>query len=123
MRATLFLSAVFATFISAFAANNAVLPKEELNSSVSRLVEEIGAKKVFEEPLIPFADQPSTEESLALKGAIDSYLDAEQYENIAPFERFLSDFPTGVYVPSLLTNLGSLRYRQGYFSEAAACRL
>lgn len=85
-------------------------------------------------PLVKLFSVPGLEEPLVATGATTAAEDAvlrgllDQYQrpspaphgarDLAPFERFLQDHPQSAWRMAVLTNLGLIHYRDGYFSRA-----
>src|SRR5262249_9045075 len=80
--------------------------------------QEIFAARVFEEPLLPMGGATNDSENLALVGAIKAYLAAPDREDASAFEAFLTQHPTSAWRAALLTDLGVVYRRTGYFSKA-----
>jgi len=81
---------------------------------------EIFRARVFDEPLVPVGGSGTGEENQALAEAILSYLHGGDSQDLASFEGFLRSHPRSVWCASLLTNLGVVYRRAGYFSKALA---
>ena len=79
---------------------------------------EISRARVFEEPLLPTAQQQDTAENLALAGAISAYLHKASNDDVSAITQFLSAYPTSRWRASILLNLGILYRWTGYFSKA-----
>jgi hypothetical protein len=73
---------------------------------------------VFEEPLIPIGRATTAAENTALALAITTYISAGGGEDLSPFERFLAANPETPWRAALLTGLGIVYRRTGYFSRA-----
>lgn len=80
--------------------------------------DEIRRARVFEEPLIPIGGTASPKENKALAQALLTYLKQSDGANTSAVTQFLIDYPRSVWRASLLTNLGLVYRRQGYFSKA-----
>jgi RHS repeat-associated protein len=103
---------------------NRTLPSVTSPPSIARFSEqptneEIFRAKVFEEPLV--ADgTTSGQENQALATAIATYLRGKNPEDVTLFEGFLREHPSSSWRASLLTDLGTVYRRTGYFSRALA---
>jgi RHS repeat-associated protein len=86
--------------------------------SAQPTVEEISRARVFDEPLIPMMVAPSPQENRALAQAILSYLKGGGGENLGALEVFLEGHSTTPWRASLLTGMGVVYRRTGYFSRA-----
>jgi RHS repeat-associated protein len=80
---------------------------------------EIFRARIFEEPLVP-AGPTSAQENRQLATVLRAYLDAPVREDVTAVERFLGDRPDSAWRLSLLTNLGIVTRRTGYFTKALA---
>jgi RHS repeat-associated protein len=78
---------------------------------------EITRARVFAEPLVPVGAR-SNGENAALARALEPYLRAGAGENVASLVAFLREYPDSAWRVSLLTNLGLLYRRTGYFLRA-----
>lgn len=81
---------------------------------------EITSARVFELPLIPMGKEPSQEENRALSDAIRSYLGRTHPDDDSGFQRFLQRFPNSSWRVGLLTDLGLVYRKSGYFTKALA---
>jgi RHS repeat-associated protein len=86
---------------------------------------EIMAAKVFDEPLLRIGGGDTNAanrraENAELAAAIAEYKRADDPEAVAPFVRFLKNHPNSEWRVSLLTDLGVVHRRTGYFSRALA---
>ena len=80
---------------------------------------ELMRARVFEEPLLALgANAPSPEENRELAGLLMSYLTAGVPDGTRDLERFVADRVDSPWRASLMTNLGSVWRRTGYFSKA-----
>jgi len=93
-------------------------PKPAFSASPSDL--ELRQARVFEEPLVPIGRATTAAENSALARAIDTYVQRGGGEDVSPLERFLADYPETPWRGSLLTDLGIVYRRTGYFSKALA---
>jgi RHS repeat-associated protein len=81
---------------------------------------EISRARVFEEPLVPMGGRASVGENKALAQALMAYLKRGDNEDTTAITGFLKQHPRSVWRASLLTNLGLVYRRTGYFSKALA---
>ena len=81
--------------------------------------QEIFRARVFEEPLVPMGST-SAVENRALADAVVGYLSGGRSENLGPIEGFLQRFPNSAWRVALLTDLGIVYRRTGYFTKALA---
>jgi hypothetical protein len=79
---------------------------------------EIFRARVFEEPLVPIGHGTSAAENKALALALTGYLQAGGGERVGAIEGFIAGNPASAWRASLLTNLGIVYRRTGYFSRA-----
>ena len=79
---------------------------------------ELTRARVFDEPLIPDGTNPGGTENLALATALTQYLSGGGRDHVLPVLQFLSTFPDSRWRASLMTNLGIVYRRTGYFSRA-----
>jgi len=80
--------------------------------------EEIFRARVFEEPLVPLRTRPSPEENKALSQVLMSYLTLGRDQGPPALEAFLEAHPVSPWRASLLTSLGLVYRRTGYYSRA-----
>jgi RHS repeat-associated protein len=95
-------------------------PRASVEFPVDPTDADIFRARVFEEPLVPIGGVGSAEENRALAAAISTYLNQGGSEETAPLEAFLATHPDSVWRASLLTDLGIVYRRTGYFSRAIA---
>ena len=87
--------------------------KPELKFSAAPSDLELTTARVFQEPLVPMSTSAVAGENLALASAIKAFKNASvgdgksgtEKQNLAPFEKFLADYPSSRWVPSLQVNL------------------
>jgi RHS repeat-associated protein len=79
---------------------------------------DIFAARVFPEPLIPVGGEPTDDENAALGRALRTFYARPDRSAAGALTSFLDSYPTSVWRPSLLANLGSLYRRSGAFSRA-----
>ncbi|MEW6730797.1 MAG: RHS repeat-associated core domain-containing protein [Acidobacteriota bacterium] len=83
--------------------------------------EEIKHARIFEESLTMVNGSPSVDENQALAQALLAYshnVEIGNPEDTAALEQFLIQYPQSVWRVSLLTNLGLIYRRTGYFLKA-----
>jgi RHS repeat-associated protein len=103
---------------------NRTVPKVEPPSSMPLFsaqptAAEIFRARVFEEPLVPMAATADSE-NVDLAKALTTYLRQSQPEQTSPIETFLAANPSSPWRATLLTNLGNVYQRSGYYSRALA---
>ena len=79
---------------------------------------EISRARVFDEPLVPILVSPSPQDNRALAQAIVAYLHGNGGEETQAFETYLEAHATTPWRASVLTGLGVIYRRTGYFSRA-----
>ena len=79
---------------------------------------EISKARVFDEPLVPILVSPSPQDNRALAQAILAYLHGRGGEDTQAFETYLEGHATTPWRASVLTGLGVIYRRTGYFSRA-----
>jgi RHS repeat-associated protein len=79
--------------------------------------EEFFRARVFAEPLIP-TGKTTVEENRALAGALQAYLRRKSNDDVSAITQFLEQFPNSTWRVSLLTDLGIVFRKTGYFSRA-----
>jgi RHS repeat-associated protein len=111
--------------------------KPELKFSATPTDLELTTARVFQEPLVPMSTNAVSGENIALASAIKSFKNRKASTNVksndaqpdvttdlaselAPFEKFLSDYPNSRWVPSVQVNLAEIKFKCGYLSEALA---
>lgn len=109
--------------------------KPELKFSATPTDLELTTARVFQEPLVPMSTIAVSGENEALASAIKSFKNRKDSTNVksndskldvttdlasalAPFEKFISDFPNSRWVPSVQVNLAEVKFKCGYLSEA-----
>ncbi len=80
--------------------------------------DEIFRARVFDEPLVPIGSATSASDNRALADALLAYLNAGQAEDVAPLTSYLESRPASPWRVALLTDLGIVYRRTGYFSRA-----
>jgi RHS repeat-associated protein len=79
---------------------------------------EIFQARVFEEPLVPMGGPTYPLENQALASALLTYLRGGDVEDVSPILGFLEGHAISAWRASLLTDLGIVYRRTGYFSKA-----
>ena len=79
---------------------------------------EIRMSNLFPEPLIPVGDKVSKRENAALGKALKAYKSRTQLDDISSITGFLAEYPQSRWRAALQTNLGIVRRKAGYFTEA-----
>jgi RHS repeat-associated protein len=74
--------------------------------------------RVFEEPLVPMSQKKVAGENEALGQALEDYAAEGVRGDIRVFDEFLKEYPTSRWNAALQTNLGIIRRKGGYFSDA-----
>ncbi|MBP9092306.1 hypothetical protein KBI23_14855 [bacterium] len=101
--------------------------KPELKFSAAPTDLELTTARVFQEPLVPMSTSAVLGENLALASAIKTFKNVSSSSgekvgteklNLAPFEKFLADYPSSRWVPSVQVNLAEIKFKSGYLSEA-----
>ncbi len=107
--------------------------KPELKFSAAPTDLELTTARVFQEPLVPMSTSAVPGENLALASAIKVFKNASSSTgdkgakadtsgteklNLGPFEKFLADYPSSRWVPSVQVNLAEIKFKSGYLSEA-----
>src|SRR5438876_2570982 len=80
--------------------------------------QEIFHARVFEEPLIPIGGKTTGKENQLLAEALSAYLKAGTPGDVRPLTDFLETFPRSSWKAALLTDLGIVYRKTGYFSKA-----
>ena len=74
--------------------------------------------RLFAEELVPIGGKTTPDENRAFADSILAFAKNATPENTAPLTDFLSKYPKSVWRVSLLTNLGNIYRRGGYWFEA-----
>lgn len=112
MRISRFQALMMASTAVVFLKAQAPGPAVSLNS------EDITRMRVFEEPLHAIGGRPSADENRDLLDSLQRYQAGGRTEDVRPLLEFLKKHPTSPWKPSLLTNLGLVYRRSGYYSRA-----
>jgi len=80
--------------------------------------QEIFRARVFDEPLVPVADDVSLAENRALADALLAYLKTGGADDVSAVVRFLDERPSSRWSASIWTGLGVVYRRTGYYSRA-----
>ena len=86
-------------------------------ATAAQLISATARYRALPEALVRFGDTTAREDR-QLQRALAHYDASGDAERIEPLTDFLHDRPDLAWAPSLWLNIGLLRYRQGYFSEA-----
>ena len=73
---------------------------------------------LFSEPLVPIDGSTSVRENKALAASLTAFAKTGNAETTAPITDFLKQYPNSAWKASLLTNLGILYKRTGYWTKA-----
>jgi RHS repeat-associated protein len=73
--------------------------------------------RIFEEPLVPIADDPSPIETTALATALSNYAQRSEPDDFSSLTGFIEAYPTSPWNAALLTNLGIVYYNTGHYSK------
>jgi RHS repeat-associated protein len=79
---------------------------------------EIFRARVFAEPLVPIGAPPAAEENSALAQALLAFLNRSSNDDVSAVTQFLEQHPDSAWRAALLTDLGIIYRRTGYFSKA-----
>ena len=83
-------------------------------------VETLAAARLFPEPLVPVGAIPSVSENIALARALERYAGAgTRPGRVQLLEDYLRAEPASPWRASVAANLGTVLWREGYFSRAA----
>jgi RHS repeat-associated protein len=96
-------------------ATNSAIATPRFSSSPT--ADEITYSHVFSEPLVA-AGQPSAEENAALAAALSAYATRTVRDDFSALTGFLNAYPNSAWRVSLLTQMGLLYFKTGYFSKA-----
>jgi len=80
--------------------------------------QEISHARVFEEPLIPIGLKTTPKENQGLAKALTAYMKGRVPGDVRPLTDFLETFPRSAWKAALLTDLGIVYRKTGYFSKA-----
>jgi RHS repeat-associated protein len=109
--------------------------KPELKFSAAPTDLELTTARVFQEPLVPMSNSAVPGENVALASAIKTFKNASSSSadkgskadtsgkeklDLAPFEKFIAEYPSSRWVPSVQVNLAEIKFKSGYLSEALA---
>ena len=73
--------------------------------------------RIFEEPLVPIADDPAPIETTALATALSNYAQRSEPDDFSSLTGFIEAYPTSLWNAALLTNLGIAYYNIGHYSK------
>jgi RHS repeat-associated protein len=80
--------------------------------------EDIFRARIFDEPLVPMGAEPTAEENAGFAAALVNYAACGGSDDFSPLTAFLGAHPGSAWNGALLTNLGLVYYRRGYYSRA-----
>ena len=80
--------------------------------------DEIARARVFGEPILAVGGEPTPHENKAVAAALLSFHQGSGAARFSRLETFLATYPQSPYRASVLLNLGSAYWRDGYFSRA-----
>jgi RHS repeat-associated protein len=80
--------------------------------------EDIFRARIFEEPLVPMGPEPTSRENASFVAALTAYAEGGDPDDFSALTEFLDTNPQSPWNGALLTNLGLLYYRRGYYSRA-----
>jgi RHS repeat-associated protein len=80
--------------------------------------QEIFASHAFLEPLVPAGAKSTPAENKQMAQAILAYIKGKDRDDVSAFNQFLQANPKSVWRGALLTNLGIIYRRSGYYSRA-----
>ncbi len=94
------------------------LQKPQLSFSAAATDLEISTARVFHEPLVPMSGSSIEGENLALADAIKAFKAKNNVDDLSAFENFLAKYPKSRWAASVKANIGEIKFRSGYLSEA-----
>jgi RHS repeat-associated protein len=94
------------------------LHKPQLSFSAAPTDLEISTARVFHEPLVPMSGSSIEGENLALADAIKAFKAKNNVDDLSAFEDFLARYPKSRWAASVKANIGEIKFRSGYLSEA-----
>ena len=99
---------------------NVLKPDEPLTITFSKEPkdEEIFRSHLFEEPLVPMEGKYSATENTTLVFAIAAFSQRKEPEDFSVLLKFLNENPDSRWRGALLTNLGLMYRRSGYYNKA-----
>ena len=74
--------------------------------------------RIFEEPLVPMGAEPTPQENADFAAALIRFAKREGTDDFSALTAFLDSHPGSPWAGALLTNLGLVYYRRGYYSRA-----
>src|ERR1700685_1171127 len=80
--------------------------------------EDIFRARVFEEPLVPMGADPTPDENAGFAAALTAFAECGDPDDFSALNEFLDAYPQSPWNGALLTNLGLVCYRRGYYSRA-----
>ncbi len=94
------------------------LQKPQLRFSPAPTDLEISTARVFHEPLVPMSGSSIEGENLALADAVKAFKAKNNTDDLSAFENFLAKYPKSRWAASVKANIGEIKFRSGYLSEA-----
>jgi RHS repeat-associated protein len=80
--------------------------------------EDIFRARIFEEPLVPMGAEPTHGENADFAAALTAFAECGDPDDFSALTEFLGAHPWSPWNGALLTNLGLIYYRRGYYSRA-----
>jgi RHS repeat-associated protein len=80
--------------------------------------EDIFRARIFEEPLVPMGAEPTPGENSDFATALTAFAECGDPDDFSALKEFLDAHPHSPWNGALLTNLGLVYYRRGYYSRA-----
>ena len=80
--------------------------------------EDIFRARIFEEPLVPMGAEPTPGENADFAAALTAFAECGAPDDFSALTEFLDAHPRSPWNGALLTNLGLIYYRRGYYSRA-----
>jgi RHS repeat-associated protein len=72
----------------------------------------------FQEPLIPIGEQTSVSENQALAAALTAFTNRKVQDDFSAIDAFLAQYPQSAWQISLLTNMGLIYRKTGWYSKS-----
>lgn len=100
--------------------SNVLAPDQQLvaHFSANPTDEEIFRVHIFEEPLVPVEGEKNDEDNAAFVSALATFYQRTSQDDFAVLETFLNEYPESRWQGSLLTNLGIVYRKTGYYTKA-----
>lgn len=84
----------------------------------SPTAEDIFRARIFDEPLVPMGAEPTRQENADFAAALVNYAECGGPDDFYALTAFVGAHPGSPWNGALLTNLGLVYYRRGYYSQA-----